>query len=121
MKKGIVFIGFVIAILLSANSPFEAQNASEFVTLTVQKIGNGSGVVISSPPGIDCGDGFNDCTATFRRGTPVTLRARSLHGPSEFHGWSLALGSTQQCPGSRSDCSTILLVNSSARAEFVLD
>ena len=116
-----VFLGFILlALSFSIQSSFDAQNA-DLVTLTVQKTGNGSGMVVSSPPGIDCGDGFNDCTAVFPRGTPVTLSPRVLHGPSVFQGWSVVSGSTQQCPGSRGECSVILLVDSSARAEFVVN
>lgn len=121
MRTKIVLGFLAIALILSLQSKFEAQNADAYVTLTVQKVGNGSGVVVSSPAGIDCGDGFNDCTATFARGTPVTLSPRPLHGPSLFHRWSVVFGSTQQCPGSRGDCSLILLVDSSARAEFVVE
>lgn len=52
--------------------------------LTVQKAGNGSGSVSSSPSGIDCG---TTCTSSFNDGTPVTLTATPQAG-STFTGWS---------------------------------
>jgi hypothetical protein len=52
--------------------------------LTVQKAGNGSGSVSSSPSGIDCG---TTCTSSFTDGTPVTLTA-TPHAGSTFTGWS---------------------------------
>lgn len=41
-------------------------------TLTIQRIGSGSGRVNSTPPGIDCG---SDCTQNYVSGTVVTLIA----------------------------------------------
>jgi outer membrane protein OmpA-like peptidoglycan-associated protein len=53
-------------------------------TLTVQKVGSGSGTVTSSPSGIDCG---SDCIGTYDAGTIVTLTAVAASG-SIFQGWS---------------------------------
>ncbi|RKZ35526.1 MAG: hypothetical protein DRQ41_15815, partial [Gammaproteobacteria bacterium] len=54
--------------------------------LTVTKAGAGSGTVISTPVGIDCG---SDCTETYRGDTPidVTLAAIPTAG-SIFKGWT---------------------------------
>jgi hypothetical protein len=120
---------FVIALLVflvlvsegNFQAQVQAQARGELFVINVYKVGNGSGVVVSSPPGIDCGDGFNDCSAAFPRGTAVSLRPRALHGGSEFKGWSVVVGSTIQCPATRGNCNMILMENSSIQAEFVLD
>ena len=52
-------------------------------TLTVNKTGNGSGTVTSSPAGINCG---GTCSGTFVDGTGVTLTATAASG-SSFAGW----------------------------------
>ncbi|MFH0791747.1 MAG: PKD domain-containing protein [bacterium] len=53
-------------------------------TLTVTKSGTGTGVVTSSPSGINCG---GDCTEPYNSGTGVTLTATPDAG-STFTGWS---------------------------------
>lgn len=53
-------------------------------TLTVVKAGPGTGVVTSTPGGIDCGD---DCAEFYPPGTVVTLTA-SADTYSTFTGWS---------------------------------
>ena len=53
-------------------------------TLTVTPSGTGTGVVSSSPPGINCGA---DCTEPYPAGTVVTLAATPTSG-STFVGWS---------------------------------
>jgi hypothetical protein len=57
---------------------------SQQFTLTVIKIGSGSGTVASNPAGIDCG---STCSASFSSGTPVTLTA-TADANSVFIGWS---------------------------------
>jgi hypothetical protein len=52
--------------------------------LTVNKSGTGSGIVTSSPTGIDCG---TDCSETLDEGATVTLTAAPNSG-STFAGWS---------------------------------
>jgi hypothetical protein len=52
--------------------------------LTVTKAGPGTGTVVSSPVGIDCGPA---CSASFPNGTFVTLTANPAPG-SVFAGWS---------------------------------
>ena len=69
------------------------MNAVQFVNatfalrtydLSVKKAGSGSGIVTSSPTGIDCG---SDCTETFGHGATVTLTATPTVS-SRFTGWS---------------------------------
>jgi hypothetical protein len=52
--------------------------------LAVARAGNGSGVVTSSPSGLNCG---SDCSELFTHGTLVTLMASPASG-SVFVGWS---------------------------------
>ncbi|CAK0775093.1 conserved exported hypothetical protein [Gammaproteobacteria bacterium] len=52
--------------------------------LTVNRTGTGSGVVTSTPAGIDCG---SDCTEDYAGGTSVTLTATPATG-STFAGWN---------------------------------
>jgi hypothetical protein len=53
-------------------------------TLVIARVGTGSGTVISSPAGVDCG---GICSGFFLDGTAVTLTATSNPG-STFAGWS---------------------------------
>lgn len=119
--KKLAFVLFIVCAALSPQGNFQAQTEDTYFVVSIHKTGNGSGLVTSSPPGIDCGDGFNNCSQVFKRGTPVTLSARALHGPSQFNGWSIVVGSTLPCAASGSDCTFIVTENSSANAEFVLD
>jgi len=59
----------------SCTATFE-PNTQQF-TLTVNKIGSGSGTVSSSPPGINCG---SDCTENYDANTSVSLTATPFGG-----------------------------------------
>lgn len=61
-----------------------SQGPSPSFFLTVTKAGTGSGLITSSPEGIECG---NDCSEEYARGTTVNLRAKEDVG-SSFIGWS---------------------------------
>ena len=64
-------------------------------TLTVQKGGDGLGVVTSDPAGIDCGAG---CEADYDEGTPVTLTATpDTASGATFAGWTGCASSTDTC------------------------
>jgi hypothetical protein len=62
-------------------------------TLTVTKPGNGSGIVTSSPTGINCG---STCSYAFVNGTSVTLTAVANTG-STFTGWGGSCTGTGTC------------------------
>ncbi len=78
---------------MSAAKEISAQFALETHPLTVTKSGTGSGVVTSSPAGINCGA---TCSASFDHGTEVTLSASPAAG-SEFKGWTGACAGTGAC------------------------
>jgi phospholipase C len=61
--------------------------------LTVQNAGTGTGTASSNPTGISCG---TTCTASFVKGTSVTLTATPSTG-STFAGWSGACSGTGAC------------------------
>ncbi len=65
-----------------------AQLTATFIPVSheiaVAKAGDGDGVVLSQPPGIDCG---SDCIARYDHGTPITLTATAAIS-STFSGWS---------------------------------
>jgi len=77
-------------------------------TLTVNKLGDGTGKVTSSPAGIDCG---STCSNTFPSGTVVTLTASPDPG-STFLGWS-----TYTCPGT-GPCDVPINGNKNITAKF---
>jgi List-Bact-rpt repeat protein len=67
--------------------PYEARIyvvTSQLFPLTVNRLGAGTGMVVSSPAGINCG---GVCTASFGDGAVVTLTATASAG-SIFAGWS---------------------------------
>ena len=120
MKAKLFFSIALIILIFTAVGNFSAQQPAEMYSVTIHVSGNGSGEVVSSPPGISCGPNFNDCSQSFERGTPVSLRPRALHGDSEFRGWSVTVGSTQPCAASSHDCNFIVMEDSAAQAQFVI-
>ena len=62
-------------------------------TLSVQKSGQGTGTVISVPPGINCG---GTCKYGYKAGTRVTLTPKPT-GNSTFTGWSGTCPGTSTC------------------------
>ena len=61
--------------------------------LNVSPSGNGTGIVTSSPAGINCG---STCSASYMPGTMVTLSQSAASG-STFTGWSGACSGTTTC------------------------
>jgi hypothetical protein len=96
---------------LTSNQSVTATFTLRSWALTVTKDGQGSGTVVSSPAGIDCGA---DCTGTYTHGTTVTLTA-SPTGAAVFAGWSGG-----GCTGTGT-CVVDLNGDTSVTAKFVLD
>jgi hypothetical protein len=98
----------------------ESAAPSGDVTLVTTKTGNGAGLIVSSPAGIECGDGGNTCSASFTPGTSVTLNARPTTAGSRFGGWSGGTGSASTCMGAVSGpCSFVINEDSSVTGTFV--
>jgi pimeloyl-ACP methyl ester carboxylesterase/Fe-S cluster biogenesis protein NfuA len=83
---------------------------TETHTLTVWKSGTGSGTVVSSPAGIDCG---STCSRDFAGGSVVTLTATPASG-SVFVQWSGA------CAGRERSCEVTVGRDRLAMVEFRL-
>jgi hypothetical protein len=77
-------------------------------TLTVTKAGNGSGLVTSTPPGINCGA---TCSSSYAAGTKVTLRAIATKN-STFASWSGV------CTGAAATCKVSMTATKSVTAKF---
>jgi uncharacterized repeat protein (TIGR01451 family) len=71
------------SLMVSADSGQVKTTTPTLVTLTVSRLGDGSGSVASTPAGIDCGA---TCVAPFYSGAAVTLTATPAVG-SVFSGW----------------------------------
>jgi hypothetical protein len=112
----------LIAVLLFSFITFaailHAQQQSGQAQVSVSKDGDGAGTVISSPPGIECGDQANQCSVSFALRTPVTLSAKPSAMGSVFAGWSVASGSASACSGSKDNCRFILIADTVANAHF---
>lgn len=96
--------------LTAAEILTEAGGSPSIRTLTVSRIGSGSGTVTSSPTGINCGV---TCSADFNPGTVVTLTATPAAG-SDFFTWGGA------CTGTSSTCTVTMDTTQSVSATFEL-
>lgn len=79
-------------------------------TLTVNRAGNGSGTVTSSPAGINCGA---TCQAIFNHGQVVTLTATPTGTGNVFSGWSGG-----GCSGAATTCQVTLTAATTVTATF---
>lgn len=85
MRRTHVSVAILVALtaaLLAPGAPADPHGLGN--TITVEKRGNGSGTVTSSPAGISCG---RFCSATFPPGVLVKLTATPAPG-STFTGWN---------------------------------
>jgi hypothetical protein len=77
----------------SAYSEEACGSPTTGLVVTVDKAGTGSGTVLSSPIGINCG---TDCVGSYAAGQVVTLTATPASG-SIFNGWSGSCAGTAPC------------------------
>jgi hypothetical protein len=87
-------------------------NPTNPATVTINKLGDGTGTVVSSPPGISCG---STCDYGFVPGTAVTLTA-TLTGGSLFGGWAEA----GPCGGQDLTCSFTANATGTIAVTFVM-
>jgi len=95
---------------LTADTSVTANFTLKTFALTVSTAGNGSGTVISSPAGIDCG---SDCSESYSSGVSITLMATPNLG-YQFDGWS-----SGGCSGAGS-CTMNIIADTSVTATFNL-
>jgi len=89
-----IFGGTLPNVNLTAGAPIDLEiTLVRLFTVTVNKEGDGSGTVTSSPTGIDCGA---TCANQFQEGTQVSLNAAAAPG-SVFAGWSGSCSGTAAC------------------------
>jgi hypothetical protein len=89
-----IFGGTLPDVNLAAGAPIKLEiTLVRLFTVTVQKAGDGTGTVTSSPAGIECG---GTCENQFQEGTTVSLNAAAAPG-SAFAGWSGACSGTGPC------------------------
>ncbi|MBF0316915.1 MAG: VCBS repeat-containing protein [Nitrospirae bacterium] len=89
--------GVLLALLMLSVPPMYAEEAVN-IKLTVEKSGDGTGIVGSSPMGISCG---SMCSASYAKDTVVMLMAKPGQG-SVFGGWS-GCNSDSDTPASGTD------------------
>ncbi|MGZ5079189.1 MAG: FG-GAP-like repeat-containing protein [Usitatibacter sp.] len=80
---GDVYGRFDVAFAAGLHTYLAAAPPTPTQLLVVQLLGDGTGVVTSSPSGIDCG---TSCSASFAAGSAVALTATAT-GSSRFRGW----------------------------------
>ncbi len=82
---------------------------TQVYNLTVIKKGMGSGTILSTPAGINCG---HDCTESYSAGSLITLRAVA-DSNSSFAGWS-----GDKCSGNSTQCILTLNEDTTITANF---
>jgi Divergent InlB B-repeat domain len=92
---------------ITVTATFEAEPLPMFV-LKVKKAGSGSGTVVSSPEGIECG---SECSTELEEGTKIKLTAVPASG-STFAGWTGG-----GCAGTGA-CTVTIAANTTVTATF---
>jgi len=95
-------------ITLDQTQNVSADFVPAFKTLRLTKAGSGTGTLISTPAGIDCG---STCSADFATGTVITLTATPATDAT-FGGWFGA------CTGTATTCTVTLSQAKSVNATF---
>jgi hypothetical protein len=98
LTEGVTYYFAATAYDISTNESKYSNEVSKTIplsqyTITVNKVGTGTGAVTSSPEGISCG---TDCSEIYPAGTTVTLIASS-DTSSIFGGWSGGCTGTGTC------------------------
>jgi hypothetical protein len=93
---------------MTAPPDLRSSDLSNYVALTVQLVGSGSGTV--SGAGLSCSG--STCTGLYAPGTPLTLAAAPATNAS-FTGWSGG-----GCAGTTLSCNTTISVTTSVTATF---
>jgi hypothetical protein len=92
-----IFGGTLPGVNLTAGAPIDLElTLVRLFTVTVNKDGDGSGTVSSSPAGITCDPACATQAQQFQEGTTVSLNAAAAPG-STFAGWSGACSGTAAC------------------------
>lgn len=85
MKKYLILL--LLIFIIGCN------NTNETYELMINKIGNGQGIIISLPNGINCG---NTCTYKFSKDSIITLNAKPNNN-SEFEKWLKPCKNNSNC------------------------
>jgi PKD repeat protein len=91
---------------------FEQKPIDKFL-LTISPTGNGNGIVTSSPSGINCGSGGNDCGEEYDNSPVITLKAKA-DADSIFEGWG------DDCSGDAATCVVEMSSDKTVTARFDL-
>ena len=92
-----IFGGTLPNVNLTAGAPIDLEiTLVRLFTVTVNKEGEGSGTVTSSPGGINCDPTCATQAQQFQEGTTVSLNAAAAPG-STFAGWSGGCSGTAAC------------------------
>jgi Fe-S cluster biogenesis protein NfuA len=91
---------------------FEQKPIDKFL-LTISPTGNGNGIVTSSPSGINCGSGGNDCGEKYDNSPVITLKAKA-DADSIFEGWG------DDCSGDAATCVVKMSSDKTVTARFDL-
>ncbi|CAN5162204.1 hypothetical protein BH20ACI2_BH20ACI2_04410 [soil metagenome] len=99
-------------VTITAPTTVTATFTLQTFSLNVNRIGTGTGIVVSTPPGIDCSPSGADCFELYDYGTVVTLTA-TPNINSIFTGWN------GTCPGTGT-CDVTMTSNKIVNANFTI-